>query len=114
MEDNSDGMKIFLENQLAELDHFKSEMMQQTQTLKKAMDVDYKEIKNMFAECQDQINDEDKWLNEFKYDVDCEYKKIKACEKEMFDYESGKLEPTLAFRNTIQQNRLVGNSEFNS
>ena len=91
---------------------FHEEMNTQTQKLKQALDIDYKEIKNMFADCQDQINEEDKWLIDLKVEISKEQKKILKCEQEMFDYDSGTLIPEQNYEETIKGNRLVGKKEF--
>lgn len=91
---------------------FKSEVMEQASKLRRAMDVDYKEIKNMFAECQDQINEEAKWVSDFRGGLEKVQGKVFGAEKAMFAGPSGQLVAEKAYETKVLGSRLVGQKEF--
>lgn len=87
-------------------------MTEQAAKLKRAMEVDYKEIKNMFAECQDQINEEATWVQDFKKNLDKEQGKVLAAETAMFAGPSGQLVAEKNYETRVLGSRLVGQKEF--
>lgn len=87
-------------------------MFDQTKKLKQVLDVDYKEIKNMFAECQDEINAEGKWVRELKEDVASEMMKMNKCERDLMGYVNGALEPEVDYQDKVRETRLVADKDL--
>lgn len=101
-----------MEKQIEEVRSFKQEMLGQAQKLRKVLDVDYKEIKNMFAECQDEINAEGKWVRDMKEDVGAEMIKMNRCERDLMGYVNGALEPDVDYQDKVRETRLVADKDL--
>lgn len=101
-----------MEDQIEEMKIFKNEMKDQTIKLKKVLDVDYKEIKNMFAECQDTINEEGKWVTNLKEEIGIEMIKMNKCEKFLMGYVNGALEPEVDYQDKLRETRLVADKDL--
>lgn len=104
--------KEFMEKQVEEMRSFKSDMLGQTKKLKEVLDVDYKEIKNLFAEGQDKINEEAKWVGQLKEDVGQEMIKMNACERGLMGYVNGALEPDVDYFDKLKETRLVADKDL--
>jgi hypothetical protein len=101
-----------MEDQIEQMKTFKTEMLGQTKKLKQVLDVDYKEIKNMFAECQDKINEEEKWIRTLKDDVGNEMIKMNKCEKDLMGYVNGALEPDVDYQDKVRETKLVADKDL--
>lgn len=101
-----------MENQIEEMKSFKNELLGQTKKLREVLDVDYKEIKNMFAECQDKINEEEKWVRQLKEEVGNEMRKMNKCEKDLMGYVNGALEPEVDYQDKVRETRLVADKDL--
>ena len=101
-----------MEDQIEEMKKFKIDMLEQSKKLKTVLDVDYKEIKNMFAECQDKINEEGKWVEKLKEEVTSEMKKMNNCEKNLMGYVNGALEPEVDYQDKLRETRLVADKDL--
>ena len=63
-------------------------MENQIQNLKKILFVDYKDIKNMFIDCQKDLYEEDKFIKKLKKDANDEVERIRKAELFMFNQEN--------------------------
>ena len=107
-----EDFKKFMEERIEEMKTFKSEMKNQTEKLKKVLDVDYKEIKNMFAECQDKINEESQWVGKLKDEIGIEMLKMNKCEKFLMGYVNGALQPEVDYQDKLRETRLVADKDL--
>jgi hypothetical protein len=96
------------------LNKFKNDIKDQVQNLKKVLFIDYKEIKNMFVECQTNLLEEDKFIQGFKKDVSKEIERIKKCEIFMFDQENNANNFTDEYKDTLSKTKLIENKFINS